>query len=92
MAKPTIKQIKENHTGHFFDRETMKFFGDKMGSFRVAQHYGVTYVYRHPDAMVSIFGKVQRAGMEHFTVWEVKEDGSLSSVNAEARELVWQLR
>ena len=45
---------------HFFDRSTMKFFGDKMTSFGVSRIGGVVYLYRKSSAFVNCFGTWRR--------------------------------
>lgn len=41
---------------HFFDRATMRFFGDTMRSFGVRRIGETVYMYRKPGARVNCFG------------------------------------
>lgn len=43
---PTIYDIKRNHRGFFFSKETMAFFGDTLKNFGVKTINGHIYVYR----------------------------------------------
>ena len=56
---------------HFFDRKTMKFFGDKMTSFGIKTINGGRYMYRKPSAKVNVFGTWKTAGFDFFNVWEL---------------------
>jgi len=56
---------------HFFDRKTMKFFGDKMTSFGIKTINGKRYMYRKPSAKVNVFGTWKTAGFDFFNVWEI---------------------
>lgn len=75
----TLKNIKTasdvkyalNEDSHFFDRKTMKFFGDSMTSFGVRTVNGKRYIYRKPTARVNVFGTWKMAGREFFNVWEI---------------------
>ena len=73
--KPTPSDIRGNYIahvegGHFFDRETMRFFGDTMKSFKTIEHEGDVYLYRRPDVKVSVFGTWKQVGREHFNAWK----------------------
>lgn len=66
---------------HFFERGTMKFFGDTMRSFGAVTIDGTTYLYRKPSAMVNVFGNWKRAGREFFGAWRFDPvDGDLHGV------------
>lgn len=56
---------------HFFDEDTMRFFGDTMDSYGVTSLNGQTFMYRKRDATVNVFGRVQRAGREFFGCWQI---------------------
>jgi hypothetical protein len=56
---------------HFFDRKTMKFFGDKMSSFGIRTINGKRYMYRKPSAKVNVFGTWKTAGFDFFNAWEI---------------------
>ena len=46
MKTPTIYEIKDSVTGHFFDRDTMKHFGQTLKMFKtVRSPAGNVYVY-----------------------------------------------
>jgi len=72
-----IKQLYQTNpdAGHFFDREAMRFFGDKMSSFGVTISGDVQYLYRKRTAAVNVFGRRCQAGREFFNCWEVVEKG-----------------
>lgn len=66
---------------HFFDRKTMRFFGDTMRSYGVRQIDGVVYLYRKPNVYVNVFGKWQVAGRAFFGAWRFDSvDGDLHGV------------
>lgn len=78
---------------HFFSRETMRFFGDRMSSYGTRTIDGQLYMYRKPSAMVNVFGRWTRAGFEFFGAWRVSEnkDGtvSLDRTTEEEKERVY---
>lgn len=80
----TPSDIRANYLahkhGHFFDRDTMKFFGDTMRSFGVRVIDGVTYLYRKPSARVNVFGTWKTAGRAFFGAWRVDEHGDVHGV------------
>ncbi len=61
----------DNPDNHFWDRNTMRFFGDKVSSFTCMTLLNVRYMYRKPSAWVSVFGERKKADKAHFNVWEV---------------------
>ena len=42
----TIKHLNHSVGGHFFDRDTMKFFGDTMSSFKVVHEGSKVFIER----------------------------------------------
>ena len=84
------RRYNETNEGHFFDPETMKWFGDEMSSFDTIELDGDLYMFRKPSAYVNVFGTRKRAGRDYFNAWEVKVDESgvleLSTVS-KAREI-----
>lgn len=54
---------------YFFERKTMKFFGDTMSSFGARTIDGTVYLYRKPSAVVNVFGRRTIAGREFFNAW-----------------------
>jgi len=93
-ATPNPSTIRQNYIanncGHFFERETMRFFGDTMRSFGSIIIGGELFLYRKPSAMVNVFGRKQRAGREFFNAWIIdQESGNLSSANDEQKNAVW---
>ena len=84
MKKPTVAEVKaayqnsQGADGHFFDRDTMQFFGDTMKSFAVYRNGDDLYLYRKPTARVNVFGKWRTAGREHFGAWKIEADGDLN--------------
>ena len=97
----TINQIKSasdvkyalRDDNHFFDRSTMRFFGDKVTSFGVRTVNGKRYMYRKPSAQVNVFGKWKTAGREFFNAWEIvpKHDHvELRHVDKSEKEEVYQ--
>jgi hypothetical protein len=73
----TPSQIRAHYRedGHFFDRKTLRFFGDTMKSFAAITHNGERYLYRRPDATVTIAGKQRQAGRDHFIARHVVAHG-----------------
>lgn len=92
-AKPTPSGIKKsymaNNHGHFFDRSTMRWFGDTMRSFAVIVIGGTVYLYRKPSATVNVFGVRKTAGRQYFNCWQVGEDGALLTASHDVENLVW---
>ena len=78
-TKETLKEIKTpsdvkcalSNDSHFFERKTMKFFGDKMTSFGVRTVNGKRVLYRKPSAMVNVFGTWKVCGRTYFRAWEI---------------------
>jgi hypothetical protein len=79
----------ERNHGHFFDSDTMAFFGDRMASFDVLTLDGQLYMYRKPSATVSVFGRRQRAGRDFFGCWLVTDEYDLDNVDAETKQAVY---
>ena len=50
-----VKILNKQKGGHFFDRQTLKFFGETMKSFKVRNDGGKTFVIRKRDGKVWIF-------------------------------------
>lgn len=97
----TINQLKTasdikyalNGNSYFFNRSTMKFFGDKMTSFGVRTINGKRYLYRKPSAKVNVFGTWKTAGREFFGAWEIipKHDHvDLSPIDEQTKDAVYQ--
>lgn len=77
---------------YFFERKTMKFFGDKMTSFGIKTVNGKRYMYRKPSAKVNIFGTWKTTGKDFFNAWEIipKIDHlELSIVSTEIKETIY---
>tara|TARA_R110000824_G_scaffold347713_1_gene534455 strand:- start:277 stop:576 length:300 start_codon:yes stop_codon:yes gene_type:complete len=93
QTKPTPADIRHNYLandcGHFFDRATMKWFGDTMRSYAVIVIDGTVYLYRKPSATVNVFGTRKTAGRQFFNCWEVEDNGDLSHVMADVENMVW---
>ena len=95
MQKPTVAEVKaayersQGEDGHFFDRDTMGFFGDTMKSFAVHRDGDDFYLYRKPSARVNVFGKWKTAGRDFFGVWKIRMDGGLDSVSDPEKELIY---
>lgn len=71
--------------GHFFDRGTMKFFGDTMSSFGVRTIGADTYLYRKPTARVNVFGNWKVAGRTFFNAWRFDPStGELDRIHDDA--------
>lgn len=60
----SVSAIRAEHTGHFFDRKTMRFFGDTSASFGVHCEDGAIYVVRVKSAKGSTVGKRWRFNPE----------------------------
>jgi hypothetical protein len=91
MSPAEIKRAYEaDHAdGHFFDRGTMRWFGDRMSSFGTRNIDGVRYLYRKPTAHVNVFGKWQIAGRTFFTAWRFTIDSDLNYCSEEETQKVW---
>jgi hypothetical protein len=79
-------------TDYFFNRKTMKFFGDKMTSFGVRTINGKRIMYRKPTARVNVFGTWKTAGRDFFNAWELipKNDHiDLQSVSDEEKKSIY---
>jgi hypothetical protein len=75
--------------GHFFDRDTMAFFGDTMASFETLTLNGQLYMYRKPSATVSVFGVVHRTGREFFSCWLITDDWDINHCDDETKQAVY---
>ena len=78
-----------NMNGHFFDRDTMAFFGDTMASFETLTLNGQLYMYRKPSATVSVFFVVQRAGRQFFNAWLITTEHDLNHCDDETTQAVY---
>jgi hypothetical protein len=90
----TVTDVKYglNSDSYFFERKTMKFFGDKMTSFGVKTVNGKRYMYRKPSAKINVFGTWKTAGKDFFNAWEIipKIDHlELSIVSSELKETIY---
>lgn len=94
MTPSQIRQAYESHnegSRHFFDRATMRFFGDTMRSYGARRIDGVVYLYRKPEAMVNVFGKHRRTGRQFFNCWRFDTiDGDLHHCREDETARVWQ--
>ena len=85
---PTVKQViskyKRNKCGHFFDNETMDWFGDTPSSFVVVSRNGNMYLKRSRSVFVNVFGSRKQVSSDLATfggVWQIDETtGQLSQV------------
>ena len=75
--------------GHFFDSDTMAFFGDRMTSFDVVTVDGQLYMYRKPTATVSVFGYRKITGRKFFGCWLVTDKYDLDNCDAETKQAVY---
>ena len=82
------RYIEKNH-GHFFDKESMAFFGDTMQSYKTATVDGQHYMHSNPLKTVSVFGRVVISGQKYFRAWLVDADGDLSSCNNEVKNEIY---
>lgn len=84
-AKHSITDIKNLHHGHFFDPDTMKFFGDRLTSYKVVNWQGDDIMYRKPGATVNVFGSSRTVTKkDYFSSWRFNPDnGDLSSLSNE---------
>ncbi len=94
MRKPTPAQIKRQYneagSGHFFDRDSMRFFGDRMSSFRTVAIGDAVYMYRRPDATVRTFRGERTAGRDFFGAWKWDaETCNLSSCGNDETQAVY---
>ena len=78
---------------YFFERTTMKSFGDKMASFGIKTVNGKRYLYRKPTAYVKTpFSGTKQAGKDFFNAWEIIpkiEHLELSIVSDEEKETIY---
>jgi hypothetical protein len=99
-TQETINQVKTasdvkyalNDSSYFFERKTMKFFGDKMSSFGVRTVNGKRYLYRKPSARVNVFGTWKQAGKMFFGCWEIvpKHDHiELNNLTSEEKDEIY---
>ena len=94
MKQLTPEQIRNAYiaadTGHFFDDDNMRFFGDKISSFRTITIGQSVYMYRRPDKTVNVFGRRRRVGRDFFNAWEWDADkATLRSCNNEQTQVVY---
>ncbi len=100
FTEQTIGQLKTasdvkyalNDSSYFFERKTMKFFGDKMSSFGVRTLNGKRYLYRKPSARVNVFGTWKTAGKMFFGCWEIvpkRDHVDLQPVSDEIKDAVY---
>ncbi len=83
-------EARNNGDRFFFDRKTMKWFGDRMSSYGTRAIDGVTFMYRKPGAMVNVFGNWKRAGRDFFNAWRWNPDtADLDHCDAETTQRVW---
>ena len=77
-------------SGHFFDRATMRWFGDTMRSFGTTTIDGSVFLYRKRNASVNVFGTWRPAGREFFNAWIWNpETSELSSCDLATTELIF---
>jgi hypothetical protein len=80
MSHITAAEIRRRYidaeSGYFFTPDTMRFFGDSKNSFGTTVFDGDIYLYRKRGALVSIFGRWQKAGREFFGAWKWNDDKS----------------
>lgn len=96
LTPAAIRQayLRNPDAGHFFDCDTMRFFGDRMSSYSTVEHEGETYMFRKPSAIVNVFGRHQIAGREFFNCWKVVENGgrlTLDSCGEEITSTIYSL-
>ena len=90
MTPTEIKRAYQSvQCGHFFDRDTMKFFGDTMRSFGSRRIDGVLYLYRKPSAQVNVFGAWKTVGRDYFGAWEVQPNGGLRNVSDDLKDTIY---
>ena len=100
FTKETLKDVKTasdiKHAlpsdNYFFERGTMRFFGDKMSSFGVRTIDGIRVMYRKPSARVNVFGTWKQTGRDFFNAWEIvpKQDHlDLNLLNEDQTEKIY---
>jgi hypothetical protein len=78
-AKPTPSDVRMFYESgatisaprYFFERKTMRFFGDTMRSFGARTIGGNVYLFRKPSASVNVFGRHHTAGRQFFNAWRL---------------------
>ena len=100
FTNDTLKNIKSasdvkhalNSDSHFFDRNTMKFFGDKMSSYGIRTVDGMRVMYRKPNAMVNVFGEWKQTRRAFFGAWQIVPKGdhvALEPLNETQKDSVY---
>lgn len=94
MKRVTPAAIKRAYnaanSGHFFDADTMRWFGDTMASFGTIVIDGSVYMYRKPTASVWVFNRRCTAGREFFNAWIWDaETANLESCGTEETQAVF---
>ncbi len=82
----------DGESGHFFDEDTMEFFGDTMNSFELITVDNELYMYRKPWAKVNVFGKRKTVNEEYFNAWLVVTENDkldLDSVSEATRKYLY---
>lgn len=89
----TASDVKHalNSESHFFDRTTMRFFGDKMTSFGVRTVNGKRYMYRKPSARVNVFGAWKTTGKQYFSAWEIVPHGDHVRLQSQSKDVEMQV-
>lgn len=88
----TLDDIIKKHNGHFFSKDTMRFFGDRITSFTTVDYDGDTYLCRRPTATVNVFGSKKRCGRTYFNAWRFNpKSGDLVPVSDDIKEECWSL-
>jgi hypothetical protein len=80
MKKPSIYQIKAGVSGHYFERKTLKFFGQTLKSFSVYKT-DKPGVYRTAAPMVC---RGRNVGISS-AFWKDEGGGLFTKVNEEAK-------
>ena len=82
------RYIEKNH-GHFFDKESMDWFGDTMASYKTTIFREQLYMHSDPLKTVSVFGRIEISGQEYFRAWLVDADGNLSSCGRDLKNEIY---
>lgn len=83
-----IKRENRKAGNYFFSRDTMRFFGDTMDSFRICECGDRQIVYRRPNASVTVFGNRRAVGSQYFGAWFI-ENGRLIALDAERKDALF---
>lgn len=84
-AKVRSEYIARNH-GHYFDRSTMRFFGDTMKSFGCRMFEGKPVWYRKLLSPINVFGRLKLSGINEVNPRWVNDDFDFECMDDESEK------